>query len=64
MKMEEIRQLTVVELGIKEREFLQEEFKLRFGHATGQLAKTHRLKEIRRNIARVKTVMREKGGAS
>jgi large subunit ribosomal protein L29 len=64
MKTQELRQLTLIELGIKEREFLQEEFKLRFGHATGQLAKTHRLKELRRIIARIKTIMREKEGAS
>ncbi len=64
MKSEELRQLTAVELGIKERDFLQEEFKLRFRHATGQLAKTHRLRELRKIIARIKTIMREKGGAS
>ncbi|MEJ2716952.1 MAG: 50S ribosomal protein L29 [Deltaproteobacteria bacterium] len=44
----------------KEKEFREEEFKLRFKHATGQLEKTDRLKAIRRDIARVKTLIREK----
>lgn len=64
MKSEELRQLTVGELEVKQREFLQEEFKTRFKHATGQLAKTHRLKELKRTIARIKTIIREKGGSS
>ena len=44
----------------KEKEFREEEFKLRFRHATGQLEKTNRLKALRRDIARVKTLIREK----
>ena len=60
MKIRELRDLEVDELLVKEKEFRQEEFNLRFKHATGQLDKTSRLKELRRNIARVKTLVREK----
>ncbi|NBC21728.1 MAG: 50S ribosomal protein L29 [Alphaproteobacteria bacterium] len=38
----------------------KEQFNLRFQTATGQLEKTHRAGEVRRDIARIKTVMREK----
>jgi len=64
MKARELRQLSLGELEIKEREFLQEEFKLRFQHATGQLSKSSRLKQLRKDIARVKTIMKEKEGSS
>jgi large subunit ribosomal protein L29 len=60
MKARELRGLSMAELEIKEREFREEEFKLRFKHATGQLEKTARLGALRRDIARVKTVMAEK----
>ena len=60
MKPRELRQLQVDELEAKEKEFREEEFKLRFKHATSQLDKTSRLKELRRDIARVKTLIREK----
>ncbi|MGD9818114.1 MAG: 50S ribosomal protein L29 [Desulfomonilaceae bacterium] len=60
MKPKELRDLSVEELGAKEKEFREEEFKLRFKKATGQLEKTAQLKQVRRNIARVKTIIREK----
>lgn len=60
MKTRELRDLDVEQLRIKEKEFREEEFKLRFKHATGQLEKTSRLGLIRRDIARVKTIIREK----
>ena len=60
MKSRVLRDLTVEELAAKKKEFHEEEFKLRFKHATGQLDKTSRLKELRRDIARVKTIIREK----
>jgi large subunit ribosomal protein L29 len=63
MKAREMKELSVDELTAKEREFREEEFKLRFRHATGQLEKTARLKQLRRDIARVKTIMREKGAS-
>lgn len=63
MKPRELRQMSVEELQMKEREFRDEEFNLRFKHATGQLDKTSRLKELRRTIARVKTIIRQKEGS-
>ncbi|AFM27860.1 50S ribosomal protein L29 [Desulfomonile tiedjei] len=60
MKPRELRDLSVEELAAKEKEFLNEEFQLRFKHATGQLDKTARLRKLRREIARVKTIIREK----
>ncbi len=60
MKPRELRDLSGDELTAKEKEFREEEFNLRFKHATGQLEKTARLRKLRRDIARVKTIMREK----
>jgi len=60
MKAQELRDLSVDELAAKEREFREEEFNLRFKHATGQLEKTDRLKRLRRDIARVKTIIKER----
>jgi len=41
---------------------LREQFNLRMQRATGQLGKPHRVKEIRRDIARIKTVLNAKAG--
>ncbi len=60
MKPKELRDLSVEELAVKEKEFREEEFKLRFKKATGQLEKTARLTQVRKDIARVKTIIREK----
>jgi len=60
MKIAEFRELDVDALGVKLGEKQDELFKLRFQHATAQLEKTHRLKEVRKDIARIKTVMNEK----
>ena len=59
MKTSEIRQLKYEELGQKLKDLKTEFFNLRFQHATGQLANPMQLKEIKRDIARVKTVMTE-----
>ena len=60
MKAKELRDLSPEELLTKEKEFREEEFKLRFRHATGQLEKTDRLRKLRKDIARVKTIIRER----
>lgn len=60
MKPKELRDLSVEELATREKEFREEEFKLRFKKATGQLEKTARLTQVRKDIARVKTIIREK----
>lgn len=59
MKAKELRDLSVEELKGKERELNQELFNLRFQKATGQLGNTAMLMKSRRNLARVKTVLRE-----
>lgn len=55
MKMSEIRDATVVELNVKNRELRQELFNLRLQQASAQLEKPARLRTLRRDIARVET---------
>lgn len=60
MKASEIRNLTSEELGKKLTDLKDELFKLRFQLATGQLENPMRIREVRRGIARVKTIIRER----
>lgn len=60
MKARELRELTTEELKRKVEDWKQELFNLRFQQATGQLDNPMRLREIRRNIARAKTILRER----
>lgn len=60
MKSREMRDLTIQELHDKHRQYKEELFNLRFQHAIGQLGNSGRIKEVKRTIARVLTVMREK----
>lgn len=60
MKARELRDLSEAELRQKELDFTGELFNLKFQHATGQLENTERLVEVRRDLARVKTVLRQK----
>jgi large subunit ribosomal protein L29 len=57
MKMSEIRDLTLVELSAKNRDMRQELFNLRLQQASSQLEKSARLRNLRRDIARVETQM-------
>ena len=59
MKANEIKDLSTAEMIEKEKEFKEELFNLRFQLATGQLENTARLKEVRKSIARIKTVLRQ-----
>ncbi len=59
MKAKEIRDLSVEELKEKERELGQELFNLRFQKATGQLGNTATIGLTKKDLARVKTVLRE-----
>lgn len=59
MKANEFRQLSTQELGSKLTELKGELFNLRFQLATGQLDNPMRIKSVRKDIARVKTVIRE-----
>ena len=60
MELQEIRNLTVEELTSKERELRKELFTLRYQVMTEQGANPQRIRQARREIARIKTVMREK----
>ena len=60
MKVSEIRELTQSELQEELNELKSELFKLRFQHATNQLENPMKIKDVKKSIARVKTVMRER----
>ncbi|MBI4495394.1 MAG: 50S ribosomal protein L29 [Deltaproteobacteria bacterium] len=60
MKPQELKELSAGELRQRERDFTEELFNLRFQHATGQLENTERLRRVRRDLARVKTLLRQK----
>jgi large subunit ribosomal protein L29 len=60
MKAKELHQLSEGELLIKEKELNEELFNLRFQQATGQLDNVMRIPHVKRDIARVKTILKEK----
>ena len=60
MKINEIKGLTIPELNTRLKELNAELFNLRFSHATRNLANPMQLRECKKEIARVKTVIREK----
>ena len=60
MKSNEIREMTPAELNAKLKELKTELFNLRFQHAINQLDNPHKITEVKRDIARVMTVLREK----
>jgi large subunit ribosomal protein L29 len=57
-----LRDLSMDELAKKEADLRQEMFNLRFQHATQQLEDTARIRKVRRSIARILTVIKEKAG--
>jgi large subunit ribosomal protein L29 len=60
MKTKDFRPLSEGELLEKVREMNEELFNLRFQHATGQLENVMRIPQVKRDIARVKTILKEK----
>ena len=64
MKAEEVRGLTADQLKDKLADLKKEQFNLRFQKATGQLENTARVRQVRRDIARIKTIAAEKRGAN
>ena len=60
MKIEDIRGLTPDQLAEQLTSLKKEQFNLRFQKATGQIEKTHRVDQVRKDIARIKTVLRGK----
>jgi large subunit ribosomal protein L29 len=60
MKVSEIRELTLDELRQRERDSAEELFNLKFQLATGQLENKMRIRQMKKELARIKTIMREK----
>lgn len=59
----ELRGMSADDIKAKQRELSEELMKLRFRDAAGQLDQSHRLKEVRQDIARVSTVLAQMSGA-
>jgi large subunit ribosomal protein L29 len=64
MKIEDVRGLTLDQLADELVKLKKEQFNLRFQAATGQIEKTHRVGQIRKDIARIKTVLHGKSAAA
>lgn len=64
MKAEELRELANEELAQKSRNLRDEYFNAKVKHSTGQLENSSKLRTLRRDIARVETILREKREAS
>ena len=62
MKAAELRDLGVDELGAKERDLADQLFRMRIQKSMGQLEVPMRMRTVRRDLARVKTVLRQKRG--
>jgi len=60
MNTAELKEKNVEELNEELINLLREQFNLRMQHSTGQLEKTDQMRKVRRNIARVKTILTEK----
>jgi large subunit ribosomal protein L29 len=64
MKIADVRSMSPDQLSEALLNLKKEQFNLRFQKATGQMEKTHRVNEVRRDIARIKTVLRSKQPAA
>ena len=62
MNATELKEKSVEELNNTLLELLREQFNMRMQNSTGQLAQTHLIKNVRRDIARVKTILNQKAG--
>ena len=60
MKVEDLRQKTVDELNQQVLDLHKEAFNLRFQRASGQLENTSMVRQVRRDIARIKTILHER----
>jgi large subunit ribosomal protein L29 len=63
LKAEDLRHMTVDQLDDEALKLKRERFNLRFQRATGQLENTSRVREVRRDIARIRTIARQKRAA-
>ena len=64
MKAAELRELDADELGTRERDLTDQLFRLRIQKSMGQLEAPAKVRDVRRDLARVKTILREKETAS
>jgi len=60
MKVADVRVMTVDQIDDEVLKLKKEQFNLRFQRATGQLENTSRVRQVRRDIARLKTIVRQK----
>jgi len=60
MKIKEIRDLSIDELKQKERDLVDELFRLKVRHATGQLDSSAIMNSVKKDIARIKTILKER----
>ena len=60
MELKKMREMTEVELNTELDKMKKELFNLRFQHVTGQLENPVKMRELKKDIARVKTILREK----
>lgn len=60
MKIKDLKEMTVQELESQLNEIHEEQFKLKFQKGSGQLENPSRIKELRRIVARIKTLQRQK----
>ena len=60
MKVEELRDLGADDLGAKEHDLADQLFRMRIQKSLGQLEAPGRIKDVRRDLARIKTILREK----
>jgi large subunit ribosomal protein L29 len=63
MKANELRDKSIDELNIRERELREQLFKLRFQRATGRMENPMKIRDVRREIARIKTLLNERSRA-
>jgi large subunit ribosomal protein L29 len=63
MKVAEMRDKNVDELQIREKELAEQLFKLRFQRATGRIENPMKIREVKREIARIKTLLTERTNA-
>jgi large subunit ribosomal protein L29 len=63
MKASELREKSAAELQESLLGELDKQFKMRMKRATGQMEQTHEMKQVRRNVARIKTVLNETAGS-
>ena len=63
MKVTEMRDKSVAELETREKELAEQLFKLRFQRATGRIENPMKIREVKREIARIKTLLGERSRA-